>query len=71
MTVLIPQTPTDQLDAAARAHRRAKIKLEATRAALYDAIRAASAAGASVRAIAATAEVSIGMVQDAISAKVL
>lgn len=57
---------TAQLDAAARAHRRAKIRVEATRAALYDAMRAASAAGQSVRTIAGTADVSVGMVQDAL-----
>lgn len=62
-----PPEIASQLEAAARAHRRAKVRLEATRAALYDAIRSASAAGQSVRTIAAAAEVSIGMVQDAIA----
>ncbi len=58
--------PVRELDQAARRHRRAKIRVEATRAQLYDAIRAASGAGQSVRAIASAAEVSIGMVQDAL-----
>ena len=65
---MIADLAVARLDAAARAQRRAKIRLEATRAALYDAIRAASVAGMSVRAIAAAAEVSIGMVQDATGA---
>lgn len=57
------------LDAAARTYRRSQIRFEAHRAALHDAIRAASAAGMSVRAIASTVEMSTGFVQDALGAK--